>query len=1268
MDALGVESLYTYASFSSPLAREEFKDTELGATRVSKRELEELWGKAEENPLVFIQGSITFGERMREMAMEMGCRRLVEIRNVDGNSSSAMDRNMGSLKTREVSHKQVGGITTGRWLVGLDMAWPAKFRSSRVKRSLKHILKTTKRGTVCDGNETQHSVSNGSNRIPPGKDCVWVRCHSVLQKGKEVIRRLASSELMDVYDIEEATQRRLKLFKERNGKESLSFIHQVPAKVLVMIGSLVVNEEARVEREKHPPKVVRQSELVESLQCKQEKKMEKEVTKDTVANIEKEEQPDVKAAKNDDAEVDVLQWDQWSVDNFNCPKDQPPKVCIPGTYSEHHKRLFGLLRTRLLYRCRRNAFRGFTRYLRLEYDAMNRQSWASEEVELVGPLLGKTITVKAPAWAFLGKKRLIAVRKRKRRNDQQRDGEKELCKDLKIGVDALERLNNSSWWGWDDGSTLFFWRWPRHHRKAIRDGQKVFLRRKELPHYFRKQVYPKEPEQAQKLKDKVRKPMQRRYIVPGEIQNLTGFFAVPKGKDDIRIVYDATKSGLNDAIWAPSFALPTIDSILRNADHQTWFGDIDLGEMFLNYFLDEDLRSYAGVDVREVNGSSAYERWERCLMGVKSSPHGCTRTFAWSEDIINGNRHDPLNPLRWDKVILNLPGDPSYSPERPWVYRWDSINQCLASFFGSYMDDIRTGANTERMCRATSRRVAAGVNYLGQQDAPRKRRAPSQTPGAWAGAMCLSKRESGLYVTCSQEKWERGKALIGNWHEKVVSQDNNQLDFVELEKGVGFLVHLSGTFPAIFPYFKGLYNTMNSWRIGRNPDGWKFKMKEWKSFLEMEEAKGEDVHRARKEFVEKKQGSRPKNVRVVPRCKNDLVALKELLEGDVPPHRLVRGYKIKMALYAFGDASGGGFGASWEVKEGIRYRFGTWGKDKDDESSNLRELANLADSLAAMAEEGTLEGVEVFFFTDNTTAEGAFFNGSSKAESLFKLVLEIKKLEMTHECKIHICHVAGTRMIEQGSDGLSRGNLTEGAMKGKPIRSFVPIHLGALERQIVTVEGWIRSWAGETVESLEPEGWFVRGQNIIEGDCEVNSEGRRLPKLKPGKFLWAPAPAAAGTAVEQLRKARQKCTMSSHIFLVPRLMQPLWRKQLYKASDIVLTIPPGHAIWPLSMHEPLILAILLPYIRFEPWELRRTPKILDLGELLSEVWRSGDGAERPILQELWMLQERVESMSQSLAWKMLFGKHRSCIPHREAGKRRRIPVEKEKGRKKISRR
>ena len=39
------------------------------------------------------------------------------------------------------------------------------------------------------------------------------------------------------------------------------------------------------------------------------------------------------------------------------------------------------------------------------------------------------------------------------------------------------------------------------------------------------------------------------------ILSLTSFFYMPKVKDDILMVFDATISGLNDSLWDPNFML-----------------------------------------------------------------------------------------------------------------------------------------------------------------------------------------------------------------------------------------------------------------------------------------------------------------------------------------------------------------------------------------------------------------------------------------------------------------------------------------------------------------------------------------------------------------------------------------------------------------------------------------------------------------------------------------------------------------------------------------
>ncbi len=84
------------------------------------------------------------------------------------------------------------------------------------------------------------------------------------------------------------------------------------------------------------------------------------------------------------------------------------------------------------------------------------------------------------------------------------------------------------------------------------------------------------------------------------LKSIIRYFAVPKGEEDIRIVYDATASGLNDHVWTPSFWLPTIDSLLRSLDTDSWMADCDIGDMFLNFELHPSAWPFAGVDIAPI--------------------------------------------------------------------------------------------------------------------------------------------------------------------------------------------------------------------------------------------------------------------------------------------------------------------------------------------------------------------------------------------------------------------------------------------------------------------------------------------------------------------------------------------------------------------------------------------------------------------------------------------------------------------------------------------
>jgi hypothetical protein len=141
-----------------------------------------------------------------------------------------------------------------------------------------------------------------------------------------------------------------------------------------------------------------------------------------------------------------------------------------------------------------------------------------------------------------------------------------------------------------------------------------------------------------------------------------------------------------------------------------------------------------------------------------------------------------------------------------------------------------------------------------------------------------------------------------------------------------------------------------------------------------------------------------------------------------PTIHYVRASKVVVALYGFADASGSGFGSSIQLSASQTHiRYGMWGRDAEDKSSNYRELRNLVESIEANLP--ALEGAELFLYTDNSTAESAYYRGNSSNKFLFELIVKLRLLDMTSSLHLHLLHIAGTRMVSQGTDAISRGAL-----------------------------------------------------------------------------------------------------------------------------------------------------------------------------------------------------------------------------------------------------
>lgn len=142
----------------------------------------------------------------------------------------------------------------------------------------------------------------------------------------------------------------------------------------------------------------------------------------------------------------------------------------------------------------------------------------------------------------------------------------------------------------------------------------------------------------------------------------------------------------------------------------------------------------------------------------------------------------------------------------------------LACDFFIFIDDARGKGNSRKEAWSVARRIDCILQYLGIQDAPQKRRGPSQLPGAWQGGV-VHVIPKGVVVLTSEEKWNKTRSIIRKWSARILNGE--KLNFEELRSDRGFLIYVFRTYKPCAVFLKGINLTLESWRKDRDPEGWK---------------------------------------------------------------------------------------------------------------------------------------------------------------------------------------------------------------------------------------------------------------------------------------------------------------------------------------------------------------------------------------------------------------------------------------------------------------
>jgi len=339
-------------------------------------------------------------------------------------------------------------------------------------------------------------------------------------------------------------------------------------------------------------------------------------------------------------------------------------------------------------------------------------------------------------------------------------------------------------------------------------------------------------------------------------------------------------------------------------------------------------------------------------------------------------------------------------------------------------------------------------------------------------------------VLVSKENWVKGKTMIDSIQREL--DDRGSLDHKTLERERGFLIYLSRIYRTMKPYLKGIHQTLDSWRKGRDKKEWKLSRRELMAVIGDKGGEYDPIPDA----------DAPSRVKPVIRLHNDLKALRVLFEGDEPKQIPIRLANTGLVGYGLGDASGNGFGGVFQIGNTLHFQYGQWSSEILEKSSNYQELRKLVEILEGLYVKRKLSNYEIFLLTDNIVADYAFYKGSSSSKHLFELILRLRRLEMEGSLIIHLIHISGKRMIDSGVDGLSRGDITKGVMRGDDILSFVPLNLGVDERSPAVIE-WVQSWwtREHPLHHMSHNDW-----------CDKS--------LDKGNYIWTPPPTAADAAIE----------------------------------------------------------------------------------------------------------------------------------------------------------
>ena len=606
--------------------------------------------------------------------------------------------------------------------------------------------------------------------------------------------------------------------------------------------------------------------------------------------------------------------------------------------------------------------------------------------------------------------------------------------------------------------------------------------------------------------------------------------SVPKKEatSKARIINDQSRSGVNENLPTPPVTLPMIEDVLRRIYANAYLVESDFKDHFYHYYVCEEDRRYLGLQRPYGKGLS---RWNRLPMGARTSPHHCSALTAVWEDCLM------LQPPFCGETVVNVPGTRTFDPSLPHLYR-RAADGTPAADAAVYVDDLCGWAPTKAAGMQAIRSVVVRGGNFGFVCKYSKLKGPKRTGRAFHGFVIDTRPElGGPRVLLRDDARQNGLDLIAR-----ALASRGTIPRRTLAQLVGKLLSMAPAVPHGVTFLRRLWDSLHALHLplGRRPG------KRYDVLVALDEE----------------------------HCK-DLVWWQQAL-SDHSGVYLLRNKDVRLRVH-YTDGSGYGTGGcshefTHEALPKVEYFSGLWRGEVTSMTSNWKELRSILTALRRerlsaerQHRRTALWRTRIYHLTDNLVSETILHKGASTSPRLQQLLREIALELRLQQCDLVPMHVAGKRLIAQGTDGLSRGQTSAGALSGTATDVKIYNPLCATP---APMPGALRAWAEETY-GMQRELWHPRDWTA------ANVRGKDT--------LWMPPPLLARDALTCVLKQHMIApTTTAATFLLPRRYTAPWRRLLRRFQT--QTVRAGATErWPADEFEPLIIA------RLAPWTPQQVP-------------------------------------------------------------------------------